>query len=230
MSNEKRQIGVLIADDHAVVRLGLRMTIAGEPDMRLLGEASDGQEAVAMAAQLRPDVILLDIEMPRMDGVEAAIAIRAAQPHAAILMLTSYTDDARLYAAMRTGALGYLLKEMDGDALVDAIRGAARGNPQLHPTIARRLMERMAGPEDPFASFSQREREVLRLIVRGLSNKEIGGALSLAEYTVKGYVRDILRKLYVADRTQAALIAVRYGLVRPDDLPELGSFPPEEEA
>ncbi len=111
---------------------------------------------------------------------------------------------------------------MSGDALVAAIRGAARGEPQLHPTIARRLMERMTVPEDPLAPLTQRERDVLRLIARGLSNKEIGGSLSLTEYTVKGYVRDILGKLYVADRTQAALLAVRYGLVHTDDLPEVG--------
>lgn len=214
-------IGVVIADDHEVVRLGLRLTIAGEADMRLLGEASDGAEAVALVRDTAPDIVLLDIQMPQMDGIAAMNEIRTTHPRIPILMLTSYSDDARLYAALRAGANGYLLKEMSGDALVAAIRGAARGEPQLHPEIARRLMERVAPPHDPFGELTAREREVLQQIARGLSNKEIGAALALTEQTVKGYVRDILSKLNVDDRTQAALLAVRYGLVNPNSLPDL---------
>jgi DNA-binding NarL/FixJ family response regulator len=218
MTTSPTHIGVVIADDHEVVRRGLRMTIAGEPDLRLLGEARNGREAVEVTAATSPDVLLLDIHMPEMDGVTAASAIRATHPKVAILMLTSYTDDARLYAAMRAGVQGYLLKQMGGDDLVAAIRGAAGGAPQLHPEIARRLMHRIAPPEDPLAQLTPREQAVLRLIAQGLSNKEIGSALSLTELTVKGYVREVLTKLGVSDRTQAALLAVRFGLVRPDEL------------
>lgn len=214
-------IRVLIADDHDIVRRGLRMTIQGEPDMLLVGEAANGRQALELAVRLRPDVLLLDLQMPEMDGWQAAQAIRAAAPQVAILVLTSYRDDAQLYAALRTGVQGYLLKDIDGDALVQAIRGAARGLPQLHPEIARRLMERLPGPADPFAELTGREKDVLVLVARGLSNKEIGARLSLTEVTVKGYVSALLAKLHVEDRTQAALLAVRYGLVLPGDLPEL---------
>ena len=208
---------MLIADDHEIVRRGLRMTIMGEPDMRLLGEASDGREAIDLVATTQPDVLLLDIQMPDMDGIAAAQALHLTHPQLIILMLTSFTDDAKLYSALRAGASGYLLKEMSGDDLVAAIRGAARGLPQLHPNIARRLMDRIAPPSDPLTQLTQREQSVLRLIARGLSNKEIGAALDLTEQTVKGYVRDILSKLGVADRTQAALLAVRFGLVQADE-------------
>ena len=208
---------MLIADDHEIVRRGLRMTIMGEPDMRLLGEASDGREASDLVATTQPDVLLLDIQMPDMDGIAAAQALHLTHPQLIILMLTSFTDDAKLYSALRAGASGYLLKEMSGDDLVAAIRGAARGLPQLHPNIARRLMDRIAPPSDPLTQLTQREQSVLRLIACGLSNKEIGAALDLTEQTVKGYVRDILSKLGVADRTQAALLAVRFGLVQADE-------------
>ncbi|GAB4108792.1 MAG: response regulator transcription factor [Roseiflexaceae bacterium] len=210
-------IGVLIADDHEVVRRGLGMLIAGEPDMRLLGAASTGSEALALAAAQQPDVILLDIQMPDLDGIAAAARLRAEHPRLAILMLTSYSDDARIYAAMRAGASGYLLKEMSGDALLAAIRAAARGEPQLHPKVARRLMDRVMPPDDPLALLSPREYEVLRWIARGLSNKEIALATDLTEQTVKSYVREILSKLGVADRTQAALLAVRYGVMAEGD-------------
>lgn len=168
-----------------------------------------------MARVTTPDVVLLDIQMPDMDGIAAAAAIRAAH-ETAVLMLSSFNDDARIYAAMRAGVQGYLLKEMSGAALVAAVRGAARGEPQLHPKIARRLMERAAPAEDPLAQLAQRELEVLRLVAGGRSNKEIALALDLTENTVKTYVREILSKLGVVDRTQAALLAVRYGLVSPD--------------
>lgn len=209
-------IRVVIADDHEVVRRGIVLTLEGQPDLLVVGEAATGAEAVALALATRPDVTLLDIQMPDMDGIAAARAIRAA--HAgAVLILSSYSDDARIYAAMRADIQGYLLKEMSGGALVEAVRGAARGEPQLHPKIARRLMQRAAPPEDPIALLSQREQAVLRLVAGGRSNKEIGLALELTEQTVKTYIRDILNKLNVADRTQAALLAVRYGLVRQEE-------------
>ena len=221
ISNPKPKIRVFIADDHEIVLRGLRMTIQGEEDMELVGEARNGRQAVEGVAATRPDVLLLDLQMPDMDGIEAAKKLHAAQPQVAILALTSFREDAKVYAALRAGVSGYLLKDIDGEALVQAIRGAARGQPQLHPEIARRLMERMPAPDDPFADLTAREREVLVWLARGLSNKEIGRALSLTEVTVKGYVSALLSKLHVQDRTQAALLAVRYGLIDPNDLPEI---------
>ena len=213
-------IGIIIADDHEVVRRGLRMTIQGEADFELLGEARNGHEAVALVATHQPQVALLDLQMPELNGVGATHAIHAAHPQVAIVILTSFSDDAQLHAALRAGATGYLLKDISGDALVRAIRGAAHGDPQLHPQIARRLMDRMPMPEDPLARLTARERAVLQLIGRGQSNKEIGVTLGLAELTIKGYVSEMLSKLGAADRTQAALLAVRYGLIRLDELPE----------
>jgi DNA-binding NarL/FixJ family response regulator len=218
-SNQPSKIRLLIADDHEIVLRGLRMTIQGEEDMELVGEARTGRQAVERALAMKPDVILLDLQMPDMDGIQAAAAIRRSYPQAVILVLTSFREDAQLHAALRAGVNGYLLKDISGDALVQAIRGAARGEPQLHPDIARRLMERMPAPQDPFAALTAREREVLILVAHGLSNKEIGLRLSLTEVTIKGYVSTVLSKLNVADRTQAALLAVRYGLVSQDNLP-----------
>jgi len=213
-------IRVLIADDHEIVRRGLRMTIQGEPDMELVGEAQTGRQAVELVERLHPDLLLLDIQMPDMDGIQAARSIRSLHPELAILVLTSYHDDAQLYAALRAGVSGYLLKDIGGDDLVQAIREAAAGRPQLHPEIAQRLMERMPAPTDPFDQLTPRELEVLKLIGRGLSNKEVGLALTVTEVTVKGYVSAIFAKLHVADRTQAALLAVKYGLISASDIPD----------
>lgn len=211
-------IRVAIADDHEIVRRGLRMTILGEADMQLVGEASNGREAVRLAATAQPDVLLLDIQMPEMDGLAAAQQIHAGWPDVRILILTSFDSDAKLYTALQAGVTGYLLKDTSGDGLVAAIRGAAQGIPQLHPEIARKLMGQMPAPATPLDALTEREREVLTLLARGNSNREIGGALFLTEATVKGYVSTILSKLYVSDRTQAALLAVRYGLVDVDDV------------
>jgi len=221
---EQKMIGVVIADDHEMVLRGLRMTIDSEIDMELLGEARNGNQAVALAHEMKPDVILLDLQMPELDGIQAANIIHDENPDIAILVLTSFRDDSQLFSAMRAGISGYLLKDMDGEELVNAIRSAAKGEPQLHPDIARRLMERAPLPSDPFKDLTSREKDVLILIARGFSNKEIGQALSLTEATVKGYVSTILSKLNISDRTQAALIAVRYGLITQDDLPNMGSF------
>ena len=219
-------IRVLIADDHELVRRGLRQTIEAEADMRLVGEARTGAEAVTAAEQARADVALLDVQMPELDGIAAAAAIHAVVPETAILMLTSYSSDAQLHAALQAGVTGYLLKDISGDDLVAAIRGAARGQPQMHPDILRRLMQRMPAPADPLDTLTARERDILRLVARGLSNKEIGTEFSLTEATVKGYVSAILGKLGVADRTQAALLAVRYGLAALDDLPDFPRIGP----
>lgn len=209
---------IIIADDHQIVRRGLRMTIDAEKDMQVAAEAADGAEVLALIRKHGPDVVLMDLQMPNMDGVRALEQIRPEFPNLPILILTSFSDDAHIYAALRAGASGFLLKEMGGDELVEAIRGAAKGRPQLHPDIARKLMARAPLPDDPFESLTERERDVLKLLGRGMSNKEIALELVLTEMTVKGYVSDLLSKLGVSDRTQAALMAVRYGLVRAEEL------------
>jgi len=212
-------IAIIIADDHEIVRRGLRLTIAAEPDMTLLGEASNGREALRLVEQSKPDVALLDIQMPEMDGIETARRLRQRYPDLPILILTGFGNDAHLYAALQAGVTGYLLKDTPGDDLVAAIRGAATGQPQLHPDIARRLMQQMPAPHTPLDELTDREREVLTLVASGLSNKQIGASLHLSEATIKGYVSVILGKLHVADRTQAALLAVRYGLIDVNKLP-----------
>ncbi len=209
---------IIIADDHQVVRRGLTFTIDAEKDMRVVGEAQNGAGALALIKKHKPDVVLMDLQMPEMTGVDALKQIRPEYPDLPILILTTFTDDAHVYAALRAGASGFLLKEMSGDDLVAAIRGAAQGKPQLHPDIAKRLMARAPMPDDPLASLTERERGILKLLAKGKSNKEIAGELSLTEMTVKGYVSDLFVKLGVNDRTQAALMAVRYGVVLPEEL------------
>lgn len=209
---------ILIVDDHQVVRRGLQMTIDAEKDMRVIAEASNGTQVLALIKKHKPDVVLMDLQMPEMNGVDALKQIRPEYPDLPILILTTFTDDAHVYAALRAGASGFLLKEMSGDDLVAAIRGAAQGKPQLHPDIARRLMARAPMPDDPFDSLTERERGILKLLAHGKSNKEIASELVLTEMTVKGYVSDLFAKLGVNDRTQAALMAVRYGLVLPEEL------------
>ncbi len=211
-------IKILIADDHPIVRRGLRMTLEAEADLQVVAEAENGANLADLIRRHAPDVVLMDLQMPEVDGVQVLEQTRPEFPSLPILILTSFSDDAHLHAALRAGASGFLLKEMDGDDLVAAVRGAARGRPQLHPDIARRLMARAPLPDDPLSALTEREREVLKLLGRGLSNKEIAFDLTLTEMTVKGYVSDIFAKLGVSDRTQAALTAVRYGLVKPEEL------------
>lgn len=209
---------IIIADDHQVVRRGLTFTIDAEKDMRVVGEAQNGAGVLALIKKHKPDVVLMDLQMPELNGVDALKQIRPEYPELPILILTSFTDDAHVFAALRAGASGFLLKEMNGDDLVAAIRGAAQGKPQLHPDIAKRLMLRAPMPDDPFDSLTERERGILKLLAKGKSNKEIASELSLTEMTVKGYVSDLFVKLGVNDRTQAALMAVRYGLVMVEEL------------
>jgi DNA-binding NarL/FixJ family response regulator len=211
-------IKVLIADDHPMVRRGLRMTIEAEKDMQVVVEAENGVQVLSLIQKHKPDVVLLDLQMPELDGVEALKKIREKFATLPVLILTSFTDDAHIFSALRAGASGFLLKEMSGDELVDAMRGASKGKPQLHPEIAKRLMARAPMPEDPFEHLTEREKNILALVAKGLSNKEIATQLSLTEVTVKGYVSDVLMKLGVNDRTQAALMAVRYGLVKVEDI------------
>lgn len=214
---------VLIIDDHEIVRKGLRMTIQGESDLEFVGEGANGAEALILADSTHPDVILMDVKMPQMDGIRATKTIHAAHPEIAILILSSFGDDPELFSALQAGASGYLLKDISGDELAAAIRGAASGKPQLHPQIARRLMQRMPAPNNPLAELTPREEDVLRCLARGMNNKAIANELVVAETTIKGYVSTILGKLHLNDRTQAALLAVRYGLVVSDDLPDIPS-------
>jgi two-component system, NarL family, response regulator LiaR len=208
-------IRVLIVDDHGIVREGLRAYLELEPDIKVVGEARDGQEGIRRAQELHPDVVLMDLVMPRMDGVEATAAIKQQQPQAHVIVLTSFVDDDRVVPAIRAGATSYLLKDVAAADLARAIRGARAGQAQLHPEVARRLMQQVTTPRKMEAAtqLTDREREVLQLLAEGRSNKEIARSLVVSERTVKGHVSNILGKLGLQDRTQAALYAVRHGLV-----------------
>jgi two-component system, NarL family, response regulator LiaR len=200
-------IRVLIADDHAVVRQGLRTFLGLQDDIDVVGEAADGDEALAAAERLEPDVVLVDLVMPGVDGIEAIRRLRERVPAARAIVLSSFVDDDKLFPAVRAGAAGYLLKDVQPKELVAAIRTVHGGGALLDPSVAARLMAELA--EDP---LTPREREVLALIGRGMSNKRIARELGIAEKTVKAHVSSVLAKLGVADRTQAALYAVREGL------------------
>jgi len=208
-------IRVLIADDHPLIREGLRGLLAAEPDLELVGEAADGSEAVEKTDQLRPDVILLDLVMPVKSGIEAIIEIKEKDPVARILVLTSFADDEQLFPALRAGALGYLLKDSSPQDLLRAIRSVYRGESSLHPAIARRLVLQFSQPavdSSPENPLTQREVEVLKLVAEGLSNQNIADELVVSERTVGKHVGNILEKLHLANRTQAALYALREGL------------------
>src|SRR5919202_421638 len=209
-------IRVLIVDDHGVVREGLRAYLELEPDIEVVGEARDGQEAARRAQELKPDVVLMDLVMPTVDGVEATALIKRQRPETHVIVLTSFVDDARVLPAIKAGATSYLLKDVAASDLARAIRGARAGQAQLHPEVARRLMQTVTTPRKPEAAaqLTEREHEVLRLLAPGRSNKEIARSLVVSERTVKGHVSNILGKLGLQDRTQAALYAVRHGLVR----------------
>ena len=216
----ENEIRILICDDHAVVREGLRALITTEPDMTIAGEAGDGETAVAAFRELRPDVTLLDMVMPRMDGVEALKAILSEFPSARVLILTSFSEDEMVFPAIKSGALGYLLKDSSPEELIRAIRSVNRGEASLHPSIARRLIQELSQPsslpptQEP---LTDREMEVLRLVAKGYSNEEIGDSLVVSERTARGHVSSILSKLHLANRTQAALYALREGIANLDD-------------
>jgi two-component system, NarL family, response regulator LiaR len=210
----REPIRVLIVDDHAIVREGLVAVLAEEPTVVVVGEASSGAEAVEKAPVLKPDVILMDLMMPGIDGIEATRRVRAVYPTCQILVLTSFAEEGKVREAIQAGAIGYLLKDVLKPELLSAVYAAAAGKPTLHPEAQRQLMQQITtpAPPSPFAELTERETDVLRLIASGQSNKEIAASLKLTEGTVKGYVSAILVKLDVADRTQAALFAVKHGL------------------
>lgn len=206
-------IKILIVDDHSVVRQGLRMFLSLDPDLEIVGEAGNGAEGVQMAGMLRPDVVLMDLLMPVMDGVTAIATIRRDLPEVEVIALTSVLEDSMVIGAIRAGAIGYLLKDTEAEELCRAIKAAAAGQVQLSPQAAARLTREIRAPESPEA-LTQRETEVLRLMAKGLANKEIARELGIGEKTVKTHVSNILSKLGVLSRTQAALYAIQVGLVQ----------------
>jgi NarL family two-component system response regulator LiaR len=217
--SEAKSIRILIAEDHAVVREGLRLLIDSEPGMEVVGQAVDGVEAVQAARFLQPDVILLDLVMPRKNGIEAIKEIRRENPKARILVLTSFAEDDKVFPAIKAGALGYLLKDSTPQELLHAISETYQGESSLHPVIARKLIRELHEPSvlpPAGEALTEREVEVLRFVAQGLPNQEIAEKLILSERTVRTHVGNILNKLHLANRTQAALYAVREGLAKLD--------------
>ena len=217
-------IRVLIADDHAILRKGIRALLSTEPDIDVVDETSDGLETMAQAQALRPDVILMDLVMPEMDGIEATRRITAEQQGVRILVLTSFAADDKVFPAIKAGALGYILKDSGPAELVQAIHHVYQGQPSLEPSIALKLLQEVSHPPqrpptpDP---LSERELEVLRLLAQGKSNREIADQLAITELTVRTHVSNILGKLHLASRTQAALYALKEGLASLDDVPAM---------
>jgi two-component system, NarL family, response regulator LiaR len=216
-------IRVLLTDDHAIVRKGVRALLATERDIQVVGEACDGEEAVAQAESLCPDVILMDLVMPKLDGIEAISRIMSRLPSTRILVLTSFAADEKVFPAIKAGALGYLLKDSGPEELVGAIRQVHRGEPSLEPSIARKVLLELSHPPtqksltvDP---LTERELDILRHVAQGCSNKEIALKLVLSELTVRTHVSNILGKLHLASRTQAALYALQKGITSLQDIP-----------
>jgi DNA-binding NarL/FixJ family response regulator len=209
-------IRVLIADDHSVVRQGLQMFLALDEALEVVGEAKNGAEAVELARQLEPDVVLMDLLMPEMDGIEATRIIRRELPDVEVIALTSVLEDKAIFEAVRVGAIGYLLKDTESEKLRAAILAAAAGQVQLSPEVAIRLMREVSAPDSP-EILTERETEVLRAVARGWSNQEIADRLVISEATVKTHVSSILSKLNLPSRTRAALYALKIGLVSLDD-------------
>lgn len=220
-TGEARPITLLLVDDHPVVRKGTRELLEGESDLRVLGEAGTGEEAVAQARRLTPDVILMDVSMPGMNGIEATRAIKAEQPGVGVLVLTSYDDDAYVFALLEAGAAGYLLKNASEDDLLGAVRAVAAGESALHPSIARKVLERFsafASPTPPEDDLSPRELEVLRVAATGRTNKEIARDLDISPRTVQVHLANIFSKLGVGSRTEAVLHGIKRGWIDPKNL------------
>ena len=218
MSEPSEKITVLIVDDHQVVRQGLHTFLELNEDVRVVGEAVDGQMAVEMTQQLDPDVVLMDLVMPRLDGIGAIRQIKSLGLRSKVIALTSFTEDDKVFPAIQAGASSYLLKDVSPDDLVEAIRAAHRGEARLHPDIARKLMEQVAHQtqptrEGPVENLTERERGVIRLVAQGRSNAEIAQELVISDKTVKTHISNILSKLDLQDRTQLAIYAIKNGLV-----------------
>lgn len=212
-----KTIRILVCDDHAIIRIGLKSLIAGTPDMQLVGEATDGEEAVVMARKLKPDVIIMDLLMPRKDGVAAITEIRKKNHEARILVFTSFSDDKNVFPSLKAGASGYLLKDCSPEELVQAIKDVYQGKSSLHPVIVQRVLQELHQPADlPTTDepLSEREVGVLKYVARGMPNQEIARALGIKEGTVRIHVGNILNKLKLTNRTQAALYALRKGLAQ----------------
>jgi len=215
-------IKVVIADDHLIVRKGICALLVTEPDIQVVGEASDGEQAVAQVRALKPDIVLMDLVMPEMDGIEATRQITAQQPGTRVLVLTSFAGDDKVFPAIKAGALGYLLKDSGPEDLVRAIHQVHKGEPSLEPAIARKLLQEISHPpksELTIDPLTDRGMEVIRLVARGCSNREIADQLVVSELTIRTHVSNILSKLHLASRTQAALYALKEGLASLDDLP-----------
>jgi len=213
-------ITVILVDDHSMVRMGLKTYFSTLKDIQVVGEASTGEEAMQLVQQLAPDVVLMDLIMPGMDGVEATRQVKKLSPRTQVIVLTSYHDDEHIFPAIRAGALSYVLKDIDPDELAEAIRLARAGEAVINPRVASRLVKELHGSRqeevNPYHELSDRELEVLRQIAAGLNNREIAEALVISEKTVKSHITNILNKLHLADRTQAAVYAWRQGIVRRD--------------
>ncbi|MEM8530673.1 MAG: response regulator transcription factor [Chloroflexota bacterium] len=213
------RISVLMVDDHRLVRQGLQDFLELQDDLEIVGEASSGEEGVQLAQDVLPDVVLMDLVLPGIDGVEATRRIKAVSPSTQIIVLTSFTDDDKVFPAIKAGAISYLLKDVQPEELARAIRAAQRNEAVLHPEVAAKLMQEFNVPrpaDNPVEQLTERELEVLRLIARGKSNKEIADTLIISEKTVKTHVSNILSKLHLADRTQAAIYALRQRIVPMD--------------
>ncbi|MAT99514.1 MAG: DNA-binding response regulator [Anaerolineaceae bacterium] len=210
-------IRILIVDDHGIVRKGTRALLERIPDFAVVGEAGNGKEAVAQAKELQPDVILMDLMMPEMDGIKAIGLITASQPNSRILALTSFAADDKVFPAIKAGALGYMLKDADPEDLIQAIRQVHRGEPSLHPSIARKVLQELGRPQTAPPSpgpdpLTERELEVLQLVAQGLTNQQMAEQLTVAEVTIRTHISNILSKLHLANRVQATLYALREGL------------------
>ena len=219
------KIKILIADDHAVVREGTRQILAQEPDLEVVAEAADGEEAIRLAGEYRPDVAIMDIAMPKCDGIEATRKIKSLYPGIAVLILSAYDDDQFVFSLLEAGAAGYLLKSIRGRELIDAVRAVYAGESVLHPSIARKVLNRFvptpdkAAAQKPVEVLSDREVEVLRLATRGLSNQEIAEKLCLSLRTVQAHLGHIFNKLEVSSRTEAVVRGLKSGWITLDDVP-----------
>ena len=219
-----KKVRILIADDHAFVREGTRRILEQEPDLEVVAEAGDGEEAVRLASELKPDVAIIDVAMPKLDGIEATRQIKTLCPAVAVLVLSAYDDDQFVFGLLEAGAAGYLLKSVRGHEIVDAIRAVDAGESVLHPSVARKVLNRFASVSSraqrkkPLELLTDREMEVLRLVTKGLSNKDIADGLSLSVRTVQGHLANIFNKLRVSSRTEAVVHALKEGWVTLDDV------------